>query len=481
MHANKEDETRLQVEYRKPADLVPSKHNTRTHSPDQIDEIARSITAVGFTKPIIIDEANEILAGHGAHKAALQLGLPEVPTITLKNLNEAEKRAYRIADNKLAEKSTWDFDMLAGEFKDLIGMGFNLQMTGFESGEIADLINPKGKEKKEPPMPDLEDKVVTVLGDMWLLGDHRLICGDSTQAKTYKTLMGGRQAQMVFTDPPYGVSYQGRGDDAFAVIENDDKRRGELKDMLHKAFKCAAANAREDAAWYIWHASSTREDFAHAMRDVGLVENSYLIWEKPAAVMGWSDYRYAHEPCFYAAKQGASPKFYGDRTNTTVWRITEQAQAGQATTIGNGLVIVAPDGAEVFLAVAPPKGKKVRHLHLDEGQSLLVQPKTMVDDLWGISRDNGGKELIHPTMKPVELSRRACINSTQEGDVVLDMFSGSGSTIMGCYRTGRIGYAIELDPKYVDATVRRWQNFTGEQAIHADEQISFDQVAKERA
>ena len=481
MHPNKQDEQLLRVQYRAPADLKPSKHNTRTHSPEQIDEISRSINAHGFNKPIIVDEDNEILAGHGAHKASLQLGLPQVPTITITGLNEAEKRSYRIADNKLAEKSAWDFESLAIEFTDLTGMGFDMTKTGFEPGEISDLLNPKQKEKKEPEFPELDDHTVTALGDMWLLGEHRLICGDSTKAKTYKTLMGGRQAQCVFTDPPYGVSYQGQGDDAFAVIENDDKRRGELMDMLRKAFQCAADNARDDAAWYIWHASSTREDFARAMKDVGLVENSYLIWEKPAAVMGWSDYRYAHEPCFYAAKQGAAPVFYGDRKNTTVWRITEQATGEQATSIGNGLIIVAPDGAEIFLAVAPPKGKKVRHLHLEEGQSLMVQPKTMVDDLWGISRDNGGKELIHPTMKPVELSRRACINSTKEGDVVLDMFSGSGSTIMGCYRTNRIGYAIELDPKYVDATVRRWQNFTGEQAIHATEQISFDQIAKERA
>lgn len=473
----KKGERLLTVEYLNPRDLKPSRHNTRTHSPGQIDEIAQSILKTGWTKPIIVDENKEILAGHGAHKAALQIGVSSVPVIIRDDLNEGQKRAYRIADNKLAEKSMWDLDTLKLEFGDLRGMGFDMSLTGFSPGEISDLIDIKDKREKEPPLIPVQDRAITVLGDVWQMGAHRLICGDSTKPETYDALMDGRKAQCVFTDPPYGVSYQG-STNAFDVIAGDDKRRGELKDILRSAFKLAAKHARPDAGWYVWHASSTREDFAQAMRDAGIVELSYLIWEKPGGVMGWSDYRPAHEPCFYACKQGEKPYFQGDRTNTTAWKIEHMGE-GQATTIDGGLLIVGPDGREICLTDQPPKGKKLRHLYLEDGEA-LVQPSSDMDDLWKISRDNGGKNMIHPTMKPVDLSRKACLNSAREGDVVLDVFSGSGSTIMGCERTGRVGYAIELDPRYVDATVRRWETITKQEAIHATEGISFARIGKER-
>jgi len=473
----------LKVEYLPTAAIRPSKHNARTHSPAQITAIIASIDNVGWTKPIIIDEKREILAGHGAFQAALQKGMDEVPTIMRSGLTAAQKRAYRIADNKVAEKSEWDSTILAGEFIALREMGFDVLATGFDPTEIAFILQPPpASGPAEPPVPALQPHPASRPGDLWLLGDHRIICGDSTKETTYTALMNGQQASCIFTDPPYGISYAAPSG-KFDVIKGDDMRRGQLKKMLQGAFQSAIAHTREDAGWYVWHASATRDDFAQALRDVGLVEMSYIIWEKPGAVLGWSDYRWSHEPCFYMARQGVKPAFYGDRSGTTIWKLQGTPPKGEPASIGNGVIITAPDGRELFVSVGAPKGKKVRHIHVRKDEPILLQPRSDADDLWMVSRDSGhGKDAsIHPTMKPIELARKACRNSAQEGEIVLDMFGGSCGTLIACEQTARRGYCIELDPKYVDASVRRWQDMTGRQATHASEKKTFEAIAKERA
>lgn len=314
------------------------------------------------------------------------------------------------------------------------------------------------------------------------MGEHRLICGDSTKPATYKALLGGREAALVFTDPPYGISYQAPSG-AFEEIKGDNMRRGQLAAMLQGAFGAALEHTAKAAAWYVWHASATREDFAKALRDTGLVELGVIIWAKPGMVLGWSDYRWAHEPCFYAARQGVKPAFYGDRTQTTTWRIDARGAAGEpSTAIGAGVILTTKDGAELYVSGTPPKGRKLRHVHADR-PVLVSDTGTAGDDLWEVGRDSGhGKEgALHPTMKPVELARRAIRNSSQTGEIVLDMFAGAGSTIMAAEQTGRQGYGIELDPQYVDATVRRWQLLTGKEATHAEEKRTFEAIAKARA
>lgn len=471
----------LRVDYKPTNDLKPHPQNSRTHTPRQIDEIIRSIEAVGWTKPIIVDEKLEILAGHGAHQAALQMGLDEIPTIMRAGLTSGQKKAYRIADNRLAEQSTWDEKILATEFAELKRMGYDLSLTGFDPSEIEFMLAPPPAITPEPPAATIEKRTVSKLGDLWIMGEHRLLCADSTKPASYKTLLAGRRAQCVFTDPPYGISYAAPSG-KFEVIKGDDLRRGQLKTMLNNAFASAVFHAEQDAGWYVWHASSTRDDFSQAMAQAGLVELGYLIWEKPGAVLGWSDYRYAHEPCFYAAKQGTKPAFYGDRTGTTIWRIEAAAANGEPTSIGNGLIITTPDGEEVYLAPAPPKGKKVCHLHLANGAPILIQPASDCDDVWKVSRDSGhGKDdAIHPTMKPVALARRAIVNSTKEGEIVLDVFCGGASTIMAAEQTKRVGYGMELDPHYIDASVRRWQELTGKEATHGTEKKTFQAIAKAR-
>lgn len=475
MKSTKHISIQLQVEYLPAGSLKPYENNTRAHPPGQIDKIIHSIQTVGFTKPIIVDENLEILAGHGAWMAARQIGLEEVPTIVRRGLTEAQKKSYRIADNKLAEGSEWANEILAAEFRTLADMGAELTDTGFSMSDIDEMLNPKTKDQDEPDELEPAEQAISRLGDVWQMGSHRLICGDSTNPDTIKTLMNGRLAQRIFTDPPYGVSYVAPSGD-FAVIQGDDKRRAELCDMLHKAFANGVKHSTQDAAWYIWHASSTREDFAKAMRDVGLMELGMIIWVKPSIVLGWSDYRWAHEPCFYASRQGIKPAFHGDRSESTVWRIHTRTPGGEIhTTIGSGIAI-ACENSEIFVQNAPPKGKKIRHLHIEESV-MLSAAGNEGDDIWEVSRDKGGH---HPTQKPVELARRGIHNSTQEGDVVLDLFGGGGFTLLAAEMLRRTAHVVEFDPKYADVIVRRWQSMTGQAATHDSDGRTFDAIAGTR-
>lgn len=474
---------RLKLEYREVGKLRPYEKNSRQHPPEQIAKLCEVIKRVGFVVPILVDEKDGILKGHGGLQAARQLGMRSVPVIELSHLTAAEKRAYIIADNRIAEDSGWDRDILRAEMLDLSGMGFDLSLTGFDASEISLTLAPPASEPTEPPPARPQGPITSRPGDLWLMGEHRLICADSTKPETYERLLEGRRVQCVFTDPPYGVSYEARSGQ-FEVIKGDDLRRGQLEKLLQGAFGNAAEHAADDAGWYVWHASSTREDFARALRDAGLVELGYLIWVKPGMVLGWSDYRWAHEPCFYAARQGVKPAFYGDRTDTTVWRARPAGDAQAArTTIGTGVILTTADGRELYVAGTPPKGRKLRHVSLKDGETAYLEPTHDNQTVWEVGRDAGhGKgNSVHPTQKPVELVRRALRNSTREGEAVLDMFSGGASTIIGAEQTGRVGYAIELDPQYVDAGVRRWQELTGKEAMHAEEKRTFDAIAKERA
>ena len=472
----------LRLEYRAVTKLRPYVNNARVHPPAQLDKIKRLIETVGFVVPILVDGKNGILKGHGSLQAAMQLGMQRVPVIELSGLSQGEKQAFILADNRVALDAGWDEKLLAIELGDLKKMGFDLGLTGFDGKELAFSLEPPPPAPTEPPVPMLPKHAVSRVGDIWQLGDHRLACGDATKPATMKALMSGQKAQVVFTDPPYGISYESPSG-GFEVLKGDDLRRGQLYSLLHGAFAAAIGHTREDAAWYVWHASATREDFAKALRDVGLVELGMIIWAKPGMVLGWSDYRWAHEPCFYAARQGVKPAWHGDRTQTTVWRLSARSAKGEAhVAIGAGMIVTTPEGGEVYLSGSAPKGRKVRHVHLEPGAPILVSPSgEAADDLWEVSRDNGhGRDAYHPTQKPVELARRALGNSTTEGQLVLDMFAGGASTIIAAEQTKRVGYALDLDPRYVDVGIRRWQELTGKAATHATEKKTFDAIAKAR-
>lgn len=405
------------------ADLIPYARNSRTHSDAQVAQIAASIREFGFTNPVLVDGANGVIAGHGRILAARKLGMDTVPVIELAHLSEAQKRAYVIADNKLALNAGWDNELLALELGELGDAGFDLELTGFSDEEIKALMPVQLEEglTDEDATPAVPETPVTVLGDVWLLGRHRLMCGDSTSIEQAEKLMDGVKADMVFTDPPYNVAYEGRGEkNKLGKIKNDDMSDESFEQFCRDVFATYHAVMKPLACIYVCHPDSQTGPKLAFEKTFGefFKKASTLIWVKQSAGMGWQDYRAQHEPILYGWKEGGSGKhFYcGDRSKTTVWQIGRDAQASY----------------------------------------------------------------VHPTQKPVALPEEAIKNSSKGEDVVLDLFGGSGSTLIACEKTGRINRSMELDPKYCDVIVKRWQEFTGKQAALESDGRGFDQLASAR-
>lgn len=389
--------------------LIPYARNSRTHSEEQVAQVAASIKEFGFTNPVLIDEQGGIIAGHGRTMAARKLGLAEVPCIRLSHLTEAQKRAYVIADNKLALNAGWDEKMLALEFKDLQDMGFDLELTGFGMGDIDELLaeldaTPEGN-TKEDETPAVQAELVSKLGDVWSLGKHRIMCGDSTNGEQVKMLLGGGMPHLMVTDPPYGVEYD-------ADWRNNARRADGTPIAGHavgKVLNDDRADWRE--AWalfpgevaYVWHAGA----FSHTVADSLVYCNfrlyALIVWGKNQMAIGRGHYHHKHEPCWYAVKKGGTGHWQGDRKQTTLWSIDKPTKS----------------------------------------------------------------ETGHSTQKPIECMRTPIENNSKAGDSVYEPFSGSGTTIIAAEQTGRICYAMELSPAYVDVAVRRWQQYTGKSAVHA--------------
>jgi DNA modification methylase len=365
--------------------LIPYARNARTHSDEQIAQIAGSIKEFGFNNPVLIDKGNGVIAGHGRLAAARKLGLKEVPCIRLEHLTETQRKAYILADNRIALNSGWEAELLSLELSELLDGGVNLESLGFDADEIDALLNkiePTEGLTDEDATPEVPEEPVTKPGDVWILGKHRLMCGDSTSVDAVDKLMAGQKADMVFTDPPYGVSYE---DSKGRKIQNDELVDKKLEDFVSEAFRSGVIAAKEGAAWFVWHASRFQREFEKATAQV------------KAPAIGRSHFRWLHEPCFYASV--SSPFNAGDRKTTTVWTVTRQTT-----------------------------------------------------------------NTVHPTQKPVALVEIALENSSKAGDAVLDLFGGSGSTLIACEKIGRVNRSMELDPKYCDVIVKRWQDFTGKQA-----------------
>jgi DNA modification methylase len=384
--------------------LTPYARNSRTHSDEQISQLAASIKEWGWTTPVLVDEDGSIIAGHGRTLAAQRLKMTEVPVMVAKGWSDAKKRAYVIADNKLAMNAGWDNDMLALEFSELQGMDFDLDLTGFTADEIAALMPEEIEpgQTDEDAVPEVPEQPVTVLGDVWILGKHRLMCGDSTSIDAVDTLMAGGKADMVFTDPPYGVEYQSNRrtkTQKFDVLANDDK-------FLDIAPIIEMFSTGWVFVWTSWKVQSTWIDM---FAGFGYPTN-VVIWHKPGGGIG-----------------DLKKTFISDYEVALVWH----------------------RGAELC-------GKRI-------------------GSVWTINKD-GASTYVHPTQKPVALSEEALDKTTRRGAVVLDLFGGSGSTLLGCEKTGRQARLMELDPKYCDVIVKRWQDFTGKKATHAETGKTFDEV-----
>ena len=390
----------MQIVYKKVNELIPYINNSRTHSEEQVNQIVASINEFGFTNPLLIDEKDNIIAGHGRLMASKKLGMEEVPCIVLSGLTEAQKKAYIIADNKMALNAGWDDELLKIELENLKELDFDLELTGFDVDELDDILGNNEEEQEiiEDEVPDVPEEPKAKLGDIYQLGNHRLMCGDSTNENDVSKLVGEQKMDLLITDPPYNVDYTGKTKEAMK-IQNDKMENNVFHDFLVKAFSNAYSFLKDGGAFYCWYASKEVVNFHTALEDSGFTVKQELIWNKNSMVMGRQDYQWKHEPCLYGWKETSSHAWYSDRKQTTI-----------------------------------------------------------------INWDRPSKADLHPTMKPIGLFDYQIKNSSKEGDNILDLFGGSGTTIMACEQNNRNAYTMEYDPKYVDVIIKRWEEFTGKKA-----------------
>ncbi|WP_085561966.1 site-specific DNA-methyltransferase [Burkholderia pseudomallei] len=396
--------------------LIPYARNTKTHSPAQVAEIAASMREWGWTNPVLVDEEGTIIAGHGRVLAANLLQWAEAPVMIARGWSEAQKRAYRIADNKLAEHAAWDAELLRLEVGDLSKMGYELALLGFKDGELTDLLAGRTAGLTDPDdVPETPAEPVAQLGDVWRLGAHTLACGDATDPLVVSAALGGVVPHLMVTDPPYGVEYDANwrneadrangkpyGARAVGKVDNDDRAD----------WREAWALFPGDVA-YIWHAGTKAGIVADSLVACGFEIRTQIVWAKQHFAISRGHYHVQHEPCWYAVRKGATGHWAGDRKQTTLWQIDK-----------------------------PQKS-----------------------------------ETGHSTQKPVECMRRPIENNSSPGQAVYEPFSGSGTTIIAAEMTGRICHAIELNPAYVDVAVLRWQAFTGKKATRDCDGRTFDEIS----
>jgi DNA modification methylase len=323
---NRMNNTKIQIEHVEVSKLIPYARNSRTHSPTQVKQIAASIREFGFMNPVLIDASNTIIAGHGRVMAAEHLQLQSVPCVRHEHLTEAQRRAYVIADNKLAMNADWDEEMLKLELDDLHMEGFDVGMLGFDPDELSKVMKLDDKEVVEDEIPEPPAEAITKPGDLWLLGEHRLLCGDSTKAEDVHKLFDGAKADLMLTDPPYNVDYTGKTKDALKVA-NDSMKDADFRQFLIDCFALAFESMKSGASYYVFHADSEGYNFRGAVKDCGQTVRQCLIWVKNSLVMGRQDYQWQHEPCLYGWKDGASHGWYSDRKQTTLLRFDRPTQS----------------------------------------------------------------------------------------------------------------------------------------------------------
>lgn len=443
--------------------LQPDGMNPRKRTPEAQKAIEASLARFGQQRPLLVhafpgDVRPTVISGNGGLLAMRALHWTHVAAIEFEGTDE-EARAYSITDNRTAELSEWDravVDLLEARMRASGTMGDLLEALDLESLIPEDADPDAG----EPANANVIEPVARV-GNRFQLGRHRLACGDSGDRELWRWLTAGADpASCVFTDPPYGVDYRSSSGQ-HAPIEGDELRGDALVGLLKRTLGQALEHTRPSAAWYVWHADKTRDDFAFALKALGLLERQYLVWAKPSLVVGHADYQQAHEPCFYMSRDGSPPDFYGDRAQSTIWRMAAVHSDGtRAIVIGNHLVVSDGAGETITLSMRPPKGR-VRAVRLNGAGSVEVVAENGASTVWEISRTGRS---VHPTQKPVALAERALSNSTLRGQVVLDPFAGSGSTLLAAERLGRRCLAVELEPRYVDAIISRWEQMTGSRA-----------------
>ena len=408
----------IQVEQWPISRLIPRITNPRTHSPAQVAQIAASMQEWGWTNPILVGADNDVIAGHARLLAARQLGMAEVPVIQLGHLSEAQRRALVIADNQLAiSGASWDEETLRLELTALQEGSFDLTLVGFEDEELARLLAAEEATEgrtDEDAAPELRQAPVSVAGDLWILGNHKLLIGDATNSDDAARLMAGEAADLIFTDPPYNVDYQGYTEEQLK-IQGDRMSAEQFCQFLAATFGNYRRIVKPGASLYVCHPSSWQREFQDALETAGWEIRCQIIWAKNTFAWGFGRYKFRHEPIFYGHVAGQTDAWYGDQSQSTLWEENKPAA-----------------------------------------------------------------NRLHPTMKPVELIERALGNSSQAGDIVVDLFGGSGSTLIACQRRNRRARLMELDPRYGDVICRRYQEYTGKQAVLDGDGRSFEEAAQQR-
>lgn len=417
----------MKIEYVPIADLQFADYNPRAASKKEAQELKKSLERFGFVEPVVVNSdqkrKNIIIGGHFRVRTAKDLGIKEVPVHYIKISDEKKERELNLRLNK--NLGHWDAQLLV-EFDENM-----LLDVGFEAGELdamfADLKLEEDNDKDDE-VPEVAEESKTQIGEIWQLGRHRIMCGDATNPEHVKALMNEQKADVVFTDPPYNVNYKGHGSKTSNTIANDNMADSAFGKFLEKVFKNYMEAIKAGAGLYVFHSSSSQAQFEYAIEKAGMEVKNQLIWNKPAAALGWGDYRWKHEPFFYCTIKGKKAQFYGDRKHSTVWDFQK---------------------TDAQLFAWAQKMKRAEE-----------QGKTTV---WSMARDKVG-EYVHPTQKPVELIVYALRNSSKSGDLVLDLFLGSGSTLIAAEKSERTCFGLELDPKYVDVIIKRWEDYTGEKA-----------------
>ena len=393
--------------------LIPYVNNARTHSAEQINKLRSSLREFGFINPVIIDRDFNVIAGHGRIEAAKAEGISEVPCVFADYLTPAQKKAYILADNRMAMDAGWDEELLRVEIEALQAESFDVGLTGFDESEIADLFETDSEVKDDGFDVDaeLEKPPVTKSGDLWLLGNHRLLCGDSTKEETYTLLMDGKKANLVVTDPPYNVNYEGSA----GKIKNDNMENGRFYQFLLDAFTCMEKVMENDASIYVFHADTEGLNFRKAFAEAGFYLSGTCIWKKQSLVLGRSPYQWQHEPVLFGWKKKGRHQWYTGRKESTIWEFDKPKKNGD-----------------------------------------------------------------HPTMKPVPLVAYPIKNSSMSNCIVLDPFSGSGSTLIACEQTDRVCHTIELDEKFCDVIVKRYIEQAGTTenvyVVRDSQNIKFDEL-----
>jgi DNA modification methylase len=406
--------------------VVPYKNNPRINV-DAVNVVKKSLKEFGFQQPLVIDKDNKIVVGHTRLLAAKELGLKTVPCVVANDLSDEQIKAYRIMDNKSSEYASWNYGLLTKEVTDLLEADYDLNLTGFDEFELKDLGIDIDLGFAEQPLtseddaPAIEENPITVLNDIWQLGNHKLICGDSTELNTLDLLMESQKADLIFTDPPYGISFGGgrakgtteKGDKvkAHGMIINDDLRDDDLSNLLKDALSNSKMFAKEEAPCYVCFNYKNFVNFEESFEEAGFKVDSLIVWDKRSIGLGMSNYRPQHEFIFYC-KGG---QWFGSKNQS---------------------------------------------------------------DLWSMSRGNTSA-YVHPTQKPVELISKALENSSKKGDIVIDVFGGSGSTVIACELHNRKAMIVDLDPKYCDVIIKRWQNYTGKDAIHLETNKTYNELQKD--